>query len=56
MQSVRRTGNVSLLDPFFGEPLGEDVSHWLRREGYGEGKFGVVPRHGRNVLIIWQLT
>jgi hypothetical protein len=31
-----------LLDPFFGEPLGEDVGHWLRREGYGEGGFGVV--------------
>jgi len=34
---------VSLLDSLLGEPLGEDVGHRLRREGYVEGELGVVP-------------
>jgi hypothetical protein len=42
MEGERRTGYVSLLDPLFGETLGEDVGHWLGREGYREGEFGVV--------------
>jgi len=46
----QHTGDVALLHSLLGEPLGEDVGHALRRECDREGKFGVVSRHGSDVL------
>jgi len=44
------TSDVALFHSLFGKPLGEDVGHALRRERDREGKFGVVSRHGSDVL------
>ena len=39
-------GNVALLEVLLAQPLGEDVTHVLRREGNGEGVVGLVLGHG----------
>lgn len=45
-----RTGDVGLLDPFLGEPFGEDVCHGLGWERHWECELGLVSRHGGDVL------
>lgn len=46
----QHTCDMALLHSLVGEPLCEDVRHALRRERDREGKFGVVSRHGSDVL------
>jgi hypothetical protein len=44
---------VRLLDVVLGEPLGEHVSHRLRRIGNRKWELGIVARHGGDVLSIF---
>jgi hypothetical protein len=47
----RLTCYVRLLDVVLGEPLGEHVSHRLRRVGNWKWELGIIARHGGYVLL-----
>lgn len=48
--SDRLTSDVTLLNTFRTQPLGENIGHSLRRESNIEGELGVVSRHGGDAL------